>query len=91
MPGALLELLANENGLYGYHVHFSNGNKATYTRSEKGTEVINHHWNRDGTINFFVGSLDALEKVWKIDGVPVDEFNKGTASSLGRNPPPPRF
>jgi hypothetical protein len=68
----ILEILSTEDeGVYGFNVHFSNGNKATYSRTEKGTECTNITLEKDGSINFFVGSLDDLEQVWKIDGEPV--------------------
>jgi hypothetical protein len=38
----ILEILSTEDeGVYGFNVHFSNGNKATYSRTKKGTECIN--------------------------------------------------
>jgi hypothetical protein len=68
----ILEILSNEDtGVYGFNVHFSNGNKATYSRTEKGTECTNLTIENDGSINFFVGSLDDLERVWKVNGEPV--------------------
>jgi len=67
----VLEILSDsEHGAYGFSVHFSNGNKATYSRTDKGTDATNIQLERDGTINFFVGSLDALTKQWLVDGQP---------------------
>ena len=65
----VLELLTNDElGLYGFSVHFSNGNKATYARTPKGTDATNVMFEKNGSINFFVGSLDELTKEWKVDG-----------------------
>ena len=70
----VLELLSDEEkGLYGFHVHFSNGNKATFSRTEERVDMSNIMIERGGTITFFVGSLDALEPVWKVNGRPFKE------------------
>jgi len=69
----VLELLSNENGLYGFNVHFSNGTKATYTRGPNGTNATNIIVNNNG-ISLFQGPLDELEKRWKINGAPVDDW-----------------
>jgi hypothetical protein len=72
----VLELLSSEEeGLYGFNVHFSNGQKATYMR-RKGTGTmgsVNVTFDKGG-INFFVGQLETLEKVWKIEGKPVEDW-----------------
>lgn len=71
----VLELLSTEEeSLYGFHVHFSNGSRSTYTRRKSGTEAINLTFGDQG-INFMVGLLDALEPVWKINGKPVEDWN----------------
>ncbi len=71
----ILELLNNEEkGLYGFSVHFSNGSKATYSRTDKGTDCINLHFEKNGSINFNCGLIDALEPVWKINGVPIEQI-----------------
>jgi len=71
----VLELLSDKKeGIYGFHVHFSNGSKATYTRKRSGTEAINFGFNRDGTIYFMVGDLEKLESVWKVNGEPVTDW-----------------
>jgi len=63
----ILEILSGEDvGVYGFNVHFSNGNKATYSRTEKGTECTNITIKKDGSINFFVGSLVSCQA--SIDG-----------------------
>lgn len=68
----VLELLANEHGVYGFHVHFSNGNKSTFMRTKDGVTQINMRTS-DG-IGFMVGMIDDLEPVWKVNGVPVDDW-----------------
>jgi len=67
----VLELLSNESGLYGFHVHFSNGSKATYSKTKEGTKCCNITIEGDGTINFMVGLFDKLEPVWKVNGEPI--------------------
>jgi hypothetical protein len=72
----VLEILSNqEDGVYGFNVHFSNGNKATYQRTKDGTKAVNLSFDKDGTINFFVGSLDELEKVWKVNGREIADWS----------------
>lgn len=70
----VLELLSDENGVYGFHVHFSNGSKSTFTRDKNGVTQINMTL-RDG-VGFMVGMIDKLEPVWKVDGVPVTDWDK---------------
>jgi len=71
----VLELLSDqEEGIYGFHVHFSNGSKATYTRKRSGIEAINLHFEQDGSINYWIGPRDNLEKVWKVNGKPVIDW-----------------
>ncbi len=69
----VLELLSDAEHLYGFSIHFSNGAKATYSRTEKGVECTNVLFERDGSINFMVGLLDALRPEWKINGRPYEE------------------
>ncbi|WP_046213552.1 hypothetical protein [Paenibacillus wulumuqiensis] len=64
----VFELLTNENGLYGFEVHFSNGEKAHFSREANKIDAVNLSPNEDGTINFFVGDLGKLERLWKING-----------------------
>ena len=72
----VLELLSNEEeGLYGFNVHFSNGSKATYSRRKTGINATNLRFENDGGINFMAGNLDALEPVWKINGNSVEDWN----------------
>ena len=80
----VLELLANaDEGLYGFQVHFSNGQVARYTRSSSGNEAMNVRFEQDGTLNFFVGDLGKLEPVWKIDGRPVTDWSELDQSPSG--------
>ncbi len=72
----VLELLSSEEeGVFGFHVHFSNGSRATYTRRRSGIEAINLVFEPDGNINFMVGNLDELEPIWKVNGKPVEDWN----------------
>jgi len=80
----VLELLSDENGVYGFNVHFSNGSKSTFKRTKQGVTQINMRL-QDG-VGFMIGMIDDLEPVWKVDGVPVtdwDELNR--RSSEKRN------
>lgn len=69
----VLELLADENGVFGFHVHFSNGNRSTFTRNKDGVTQINMR-TRDG-VGFMVGLINNLEPAWKINGKPVPDWN----------------
>lgn len=71
----VLELLSDDSGLYGFHLHFSNGSKATYSRRRSGIDAINILFEEDKGINFMCGSIDELEPQWKINGVPVDDWD----------------
>jgi hypothetical protein len=77
----VLELLADENGVFGFNVHFSNGNKSTFSRTKDGVTQINMRTSKG--IGFMIGMIDRLEPIWKIDGVPVtdwEELSKRKAS-----------
>lgn len=69
----VLELLSDESGLYGFNVHFSNGSKATYTRRKIGIETINLTFD-DGELGYMIGYINKLEPVWKINGLPVVDW-----------------
>jgi len=69
----VLEILTENKKVCGFSVHFSNGYKATYKRTTKGTECMNIRPDKDGSVNFFVEPLDELEPVWKINGEPVKD------------------
>ena len=68
LPGfEVMELLTNsEVGLYGFHLYFSNGSYASFIRKENSIECPNLSPNRDGTVNYSVGSLDELTHEWRI-------------------------
>jgi len=69
----VLELVVDENKkLSGFRVHFSNGSAARFSRTPEGLDCTNIMIQGDGTIKFFVGSLDMLGQTWKVDGQPVD-------------------
>jgi hypothetical protein len=67
----VLELLSEEGELCGFKVHFSNGNAAQYQRGKDGIIAENITFENDGSINFFVGDLGALENKWKVNNVEV--------------------
>ena len=81
----VLEILNNGKELYGFNMHFSNGNKAFFTRTPSGVDSVNLTIEKDGSINFFVGLIDALEPVWKINGKPVTDWEDINKVS-GRSP-----
>lgn len=61
----VLELMNKEDlGLYGFKVHFSNGNSARFIRHNESTECVNVIL--DSPINFMVGLLDELKDEWRI-------------------------
>lgn len=64
----VLELLTNDEGLYGFVIHFSNGNRAYFERHDERVESTNLFIESDGSINFFVGDMSKLEKTWKVNG-----------------------
>ena len=58
----VLAILSNdEDGVFGFNVHFSNGSKATFSRSKEGLDATNIKFEEDGSINFWVGMIDELE------------------------------
>lgn len=69
----VLELISNESGVYGFHVHFSNGSRSTFTREKNGVTMINMTL-RDG-VGFMPGVINGLEPVWKVNGVPVADWD----------------
>lgn len=63
----VLELLANEMvGLYGYRVYFSNGGHAEFSRTPERADALNVFIERNGAVNYFVGSLDDLRREWRV-------------------------
>ena len=67
----VLELLKTDGKLDGFRVHFSNGTAARFHRRREGVEALNLVFERDGTINFFVGLRDALGRRYVVDGQEV--------------------
>ena len=73
----VLEILSNDEiGVFGFNVHFSNGNKATFSRSKEGVDATNINFEEDGSISFMIGSFDKLETKWKIDGKEVSDWSE---------------
>lgn len=66
----VFEILKNDSEVYGFKVHFSNGNFAKFTREPEKVEAINISFEKDGSVNFFVGNLDELKPEWMVDGKP---------------------
>jgi len=64
----VLELLSKDNTLYGFHMHFSNGSKATFTRESESVEAINIIFKQDGSVNFMIGDLSKQTNSWKVNG-----------------------
>jgi hypothetical protein len=64
----VFELITNEDGLFGFAVHFSNGQKALFERHDGLVTSTNLSIERDGSVNFFVGDLTQLERTWKVNG-----------------------
>lgn len=56
-------------------MHFSNGVRATYNRNLDGSITANNiMFKADGSVDFFVGSLDMLKNEWCIDGIRVEDW-----------------
>lgn len=71
----VLELLSENGRVNGFALHFSNGHKAGFRRSDK-SELINIMVNNDGTISPTCGRIDLLENKWKIEGKLAEEFGQ---------------
>jgi hypothetical protein len=68
LPGyEVLELLTDEQGLYGFSMHFSNGSKATFARQKDKVVAENLDFSGEG-IGFQVGDLGGLTTKWLVDG-----------------------
>lgn len=62
----VLELLTDENiGLFGFIVHFSNGSKAIFKRTSKGTQTVNLS-PAPGRLSFMVGNISELKHEWMV-------------------------
>lgn len=64
----VLEVLTNDKGLFGFSLHFSNGQKAVFERLPISIISRNISIKNDGSIDFFVGDSSKLERVWKVNG-----------------------
>jgi hypothetical protein len=74
----VLELLKTDGKLDGFRVHFSNGNSARFHRRPGGVDLMNVIIQPDGTINFMVGLLNALQNRYVVDGQEV-QFGESSA------------
>lgn len=62
----VLELLTDEDiGLFGFKVHFSNGSKAIFKRTSKGTLTVNLS-PAPGRLSFMVGNISELKHEWMV-------------------------
>ncbi|MFZ3591883.1 hypothetical protein ACOI1C_22420 [Bacillus sp. DJP31] len=68
----VLEVHTNDKGLFGFSVHFSNGQRTYFERHPYSINSCNLFLEKDGSINFFVGDLSELERVWKVNGKEID-------------------
>ena len=59
----------------GFKLHFSNGSYASYSRGPDGSRPMNIRPDTDGAISFMIGDIEKLEKIWKIDGKPVKDWD----------------
>ena len=63
----VLELLINSDfGLYGFKMHFSNGNSALFERHKESVQGMNYMLTKGGNVKFMVGMLDELRHEWRI-------------------------
>lgn len=65
----VLELLVADQQVYGFNMHFSNGQKATFTRKDELVEAINIVFNSK-QIDFFIGDIGELTTQYMVDGRP---------------------
>jgi hypothetical protein len=69
----VLELLSNdEEGLYGFTVHISNGTQCTFERHKDRVIAQNVMFEEEG-LSLQIGSLDDLKKEWLVRGEPYRE------------------
>jgi len=71
---SVMEMLTNENGLYGIDIHHSNGSHSYFKRRDNGTDQMCYGFNESGEITIFMGSLDALKPMWMLNGRPFYEI-----------------
>jgi hypothetical protein len=72
--------------LDGFRVHFSNGSSARFHRAPAGVDLMNVVIQKDGTINFMVGLLDALQDRYMVDGKEVYFGDKQSVESFESRP-----
>jgi hypothetical protein len=79
----VLEILVNESyGLYGFCIHFSNGNCASFIRNTDSTECRNIYFGPP--LNFDVGALDQLKYEWRVGAKRLYEIGlQGRYNKLG--------
>lgn len=69
----VLELLSNDNeGLYGFTVHISNGTRCTFERHKDRVISENVMFEKEG-LSLHVGLLDDLREEWIVRGEPYRE------------------
>jgi hypothetical protein len=69
----VLELLSNEEeGLYGFMVHISNGTRCTFERHKDKVIAENVMFEKEG-LSLQIGSLDDLREDWSVRGQPYRE------------------
>lgn len=78
----VMELLKTDGKLDGFRVHFSNGSSARFHRAPAGVDLTNVIIERDGTINFMVGLLNALGPRYMVDGAEVQFGNVNSLDHL---------
>jgi hypothetical protein len=78
----VLELLKTDGKIDGFRVHFSNGNSARFHRRPAGVDLMNVIIQPDGTINFMVGLLDALQQRYVVDGREVQFGNRNAVDAF---------
>lgn len=78
----VLELLSNEEeGLYGFTVHISNGTRCTFERHKDKVVAENVMFEKEG-LSLQIGLLDDLREEWTVRGEPYrepmdrDRYNK---------------
>ena len=78
----VLELLTNkEVGLFGFNIHFSNGNSATFIRNLDSTENVNISLD---PISIFIGDKGKLKDEWHIGEKRLHEIGlSGRYNELG--------
>lgn len=68
----VMEVLANDGGLYGFNIYFSNGTHAEYRRHD--TEVFALNLICGDTIGVQVGMIDELKPMWMVGEKPLYEI-----------------